>query len=100
MKIKPIEKVRPQHPRSLYAGTRCSPQERLFVLLCLLGYSQSEAYRIAISPNAKASSASVAGCNLMRQKNVQRAAQLLVEAFINKEWELNTSILRYDIIDP
>lgn len=99
MKIKPIDKRCPKFPKHLYIGSRPSPQKRLFVLLCLLGYSRGEAYQIAINPNIKASSATVAGCNLMKQKDVQIIARYLVEAYANAEWEINSGILRPDVID-
>lgn len=41
--------------------------------------------------------AAVASCHLAKNKSIQRAAHLLVEAFQRKEWELNTSILRFDM---
>ena len=97
MKRKTTEQIKPKPPTQIWAGSSCTPEERLFVLLCLCGFSQTRAYQIAISPNAKASSAAVASCHLAKNKSVQRAAHLLVEAFHRKEWELNTSILRFDM---
>ncbi len=99
MKIKPIEKRNPKSPKYLYIGSFPSPQKRLFVLLCMLGYSRGEAYQIAINSKIKASSATVAGCNLLKQKDVQTIAKYLVEAYGNAEWEINTDILRPDVIE-
>lgn len=99
MKIKPIEKRNPKPPKYLYIGSHPSPEKRLFVLLCMLGYSRGEAYQTAINPDIKASSAAVAGCNLLKQKDVQRIAKHLIEAYANGEWELNVDILRPDVID-
>lgn len=97
MKRRTTEQIKPKHPTQIWAGCSCSPKERLFVLLCLLGYSKTRAYQIAISPNAKASSSSVAACNLAKEQSIQRAAHLLFEAYVAGEWELNTSILRFDM---
>lgn len=99
MKLKPIDKRNPKSPKYLYIGSFPSPQKRLFVLLCMLGYSRGEAYQIAINPKIKASSATVAGCNLLKQKDVQTIAKYLVEAYGNAEWEINTDILRPDVIE-
>ena len=99
MKRKTLEQIRPKHPKNIWAGSNCTPDERMFVLLCLCGYSRTESFMRVFSPHIKASSASVQACNLAKQKNIQRAAQLLISAYADGEWELNTSILRPDIID-
>lgn len=99
MKIKPKEKRNPKFPKFLYIGNYPSPQKRLFVLLCLLGYSRGEAYQIAINHAIKASSASVAGCNLLKEKGVQIIAKHLIQAYANEEWMINADILRSDIIE-
>lgn len=35
----------------------------------------------------------------MKQKDVQIIARYLVEAYANAEWEINSGILRPDVID-
>lgn len=89
----------PKPPKYLYIGANPNPKHRLFVLLCALGYSQGEAYQIAISPKAKASSASVAGCNLMKQRDVQKIAHHLAQAHLNGEWDLQFDMLRPDVLE-
>ncbi|MCH5221001.1 MAG: hypothetical protein J1F05_01550 [Muribaculaceae bacterium] len=100
MKIKSLERRKPKPPKYLPVATSYpNPQTKLFLLLLMLGYSQSEAYRIAINPNIKANSASVSACNLLKDPNTQRIAKSLVEAYINGEWLINTNILRDDVIE-
>ena len=93
-------KPHPKPPKYLYIGANRSPEKRLFVLLCMLGYSQGESFKIAYGRNnIKDSSAAVQASNLMRQKDVQRIAHYLAEAHMNGEWDLNFSMLRPDIIE-
>ena len=100
MKIKPVERRRPRLPKYIPTSeTYPNPQTKLFLLLLMLGYSQSEAYKIAINPNIKTSSASVSACNLLKDYNSQRMARSLVEAYMNGEWLINCdNVLREDVI--
>lgn len=100
MKIKAPERRKPRPPKYLPVATSYpNPQTKIFLFLLMLGYSQSEAYRIAINPNIKANSASVSACNLLKDPNTQRMAKSLVEAYMNDEWLINCDILKEDVIE-
>lgn len=99
MRIKSKENRRPTTPKQLYIGSHPDPNRRLFVLLLMLGYSRGEAYQIAFKSKAKAMSANVQGCMCLKEENTQRIAKKLVEAWQNKEWQLNCDILRMDVIN-
>ena len=100
LKMKSPEQRKPRPPKYLPVATSYpNPQTRLYVLCLMLGYSQSESYRIAFNPNIKSNSASVAGCNLLKDINTQRIAKSLVEAYINGEWKINTDILNDEVLE-
>lgn len=49
-----------------------SEEEKLFCLMVfVLGYTATQAYRLAISPNVTVSSASSMGCRLMQEPRIQ-----------------------------
>ena len=100
MKMKAPDRRKPRPPKYIPTSeTYPNPQTKLFLLLLMMGYSQSEAYKIAINPNIKTSSASVSACNLLKDYNTQRMAKSLVEAYANGEWLINCdTILRDDVI--
>ena len=100
LKMKSPEQRNPRPPKYLPVATSYpNPQVKLFVLLLMLGYSQSESYRIAFNPNIKANSASVAGCNLLKDPTTQKIAKSLVEAWGNNEWLVNTNILNDEVLE-
>lgn len=78
------------------AQVRCylDEREKLFCqMVFVLGYSATQAYRLAVSPSVSVSSASSLGCRLLQEPRIQRYIHSL--DLMHYSFTVNLGALKY-----